>query len=73
MDYVILALLGLDVIFTFVLWRLARRPRITSANDGVLDGDEVGMVLAELLEKSRSTGGRVHIHDVEQVIRRRLG
>jgi hypothetical protein len=28
--------------------------------------------LAELLEKSRAGGGRVHIHDVEEVFRRNL-
>ena len=34
---------------------------------------ETPYVMQELLEKSRPAGGRVHIHDVEEVVRRRLG
>ena len=33
----------------------------------------IDAALSELLEKSRAAGGRVHIHDVEDVLRRRIG
>jgi hypothetical protein len=32
----------------------------------------VDIAMGELLEKSRKAGGRLHIHEVEEVVRRRL-
>jgi hypothetical protein len=37
------------------------------------ESTDIDLTLKELLEKSRPSGGRVHIHDVEEVVRRRLG
>lgn len=53
------------------VWSLVTRRRIT----GVAKRPQhpVEELLKELLERSRANAGRVHIHDVEETIRRRLG
>lgn len=52
-------------------WSLMTRRRIS----GVAPRPDhpVEELLSEMLAKSRASGGRIHIHDAEEIIRRRLG
>lgn len=70
--------IGLDVLtlgaFGYVVLRLrSRRSLTTQAKVEPPENTDIDLALKELLEKSRPSSGRVHIHDVEEVIRRRLG
>lgn len=59
------------LVYLIVLAR-RKRPLTTTAKDPPTS-TEVDNAMRELLDKSRASGGRVHIHDVEEVVRRRLG
>lgn len=71
-EYIISAVLAVDVIITLVLLSRVRVNRIVATKRGDIDPDAINAALAELLDRSRPSGGRVHIHDVEEVLRRRL-
>jgi len=66
-DFVELVAIG----YTIVLVR--RRRPLTTTTAEPPESTNVDLAMKELLEKSRPSAGRVHIHDVEEVIRRRLG
>lgn len=65
--------LTLGALVYVVLRIRSRRSLITQAKVEPPENTSVDLALKELLEKSRPSGGRVHIHDVEEVVRRRLG
>jgi hypothetical protein len=52
-------------------WALVTRRRISGVSPR--PSDPVHALLEDLLAKSRSAGGRVHIHDVEEAVHRHLG
>jgi len=66
---------GISMIFMgYVAFRLyTRRPLTSTAKVEPPSATNIDLAMNELLEKSRSSGGRVHIHEVEEAVRRRLG
>lgn len=61
------------ILMGYVALRMwTRRPLTSTAKAEPPSSTNVDLAMNELLEKSRPSGGRVHIHEVEEVVRRRL-
>lgn len=68
---VVIALVASVLALAVSTWALLTRRRILGVS--VRPDSPVDVALKELLERSRANSGRVHIHDVEETLRRLLG
>ena len=72
MEYLTLAVsLSALCLAALVMWGRGRAKALPSLPS--TGGRDIHAALAELHERSKPSAGRLHLHEVEEVIRRRLG